>query len=404
MPERRRYIRRIIGSHNAGVSLPRVLEMSPPKPEGGIAESSDQKPDPKLVIESGGGTDHSKHKVLITPPSLSGKSGKAIESMRVAGGSDEPVRSGILRADRVDTGFMEERVTVPITAQDEAFGWRAEQMFWEFYNRSEDPEGYNRRWNIERDIPWKQIEHEPLSKDAATMIEAFFAVESYLPDFAEKGLGYYRSLVGMSSAHINWSYEELKHGRTLQLVLERSGARTPDHMREFRQTLARNVWTMPYPTAREMLIYAAFQEKETHRNYELLRGVVVDQGAEGAGQGLRTISRDEAFHHAFYKDLVRVLLEFDEVGTAQDIQRVAASFKMPAQHLIPDMGSRVRTMVRNGVVSSRQIRDEAIIPTIKAFGFRDPDELASVASAKTSLGVDNKIITIDPNYADPEEN
>ena len=106
------------------------------------------------------------------------------------------------------------------------------------------------------------------------------------------------------------------------------------------------------------------------------------QGSFGAAQGLRIIARDEAFHHAFYKDLVRMLLEYDEVGTAQDIQKVASSFRMPAQHLMPDMEQRVRVMVRNKVFGKRQVRDEAIVPTIKAFGFRDADELASVASAR----------------------
>jgi hypothetical protein len=101
----------------------------------------------------------------------------------------------------------------------------------------------------------------------------------------------------------------------------------------------------------------------------------------GAAHGLRIIARDEAFHHAFYKDLVRMLLEYDEVGTARDIQQVATTFRMPAQHLMPDMEQRVRVMVRNKVFGKRQVRDEAIIPTVQAFGFRDLDELASVASA-----------------------
>jgi hypothetical protein len=52
---------------------------------------------------------------------------------------------------------------------------------------------------------------------------------------------------------------------------------------------------------------------------------------------------------------------------------------MPAQHLLPDMEERVLIMVRNRVFGKRQVRDEAIIPTIKAFGFRDVSELKSVA-------------------------
>jgi hypothetical protein len=289
--------------------------------------------------------------------------------------------------------FKEDKVEVPISPWQEEFGWRVEQTFWSFFNRSEDPEGWNRRWVIERDVPWADVSREPLSEDTAQMIESFFAVESYLPDFAEKGLGYYRSMIGLTNSHINRSYEELKHGRTLQLVLERSGARTHEQMRKFRTDLARNAWTMPYPTPRLMLIYAAFQEKETNRNYEHLRDVLASQGSSGAAQALRIIGRDEAFHHAFYKDLVRMLLEYDEVGTAQDILTVARGFRMPAQHLMPDMERRVLTMVRNKVFGKRQVRDEAIIPTIKAFGFRDADELESVASARPA-GSNGHIVTV----------
>lgn len=288
--------------------------------------------------------------------------------------------------------FREDRVRVPVSPWEEDFGWRVEQAFWSYFNRSEDPEGWNRRWIVEKDVPWEDIKREPLSEDAALMIESFFAVESFLPDFAEKGLGYYRSMVGLSNSHINWSYEELKHGRTLQLILERSGARTPDQTRRFRLDLAQNQWTMPYPTARQMLIYASFQEKETQRNYELLRGVLARGGSFGAGQGLRIIGRDEAFHHAFYKDMVKMLIEYDEVGTAQDIELVAKSFRMPAQHLMPNMEERVLVMVRNKVFGKKQVRDEAIIPTIKAFGFRDAAELASVASARPSANPEERLV------------
>ena len=248
-------------------------------------------------------------------------------------------------------------------------------------------------------MPWDDVAREPISEDAALMIESFFAVESYLPDFAEKGMGYYRKMVGLSNGHINWSYEELKHGRTLQLILERSGARTPEQTRDFRMALARKAWTMPYPTARQMLIYASFQEKETQRNYEHLRNVLAGNGSFGAAQGLRIIGRDEAFHHAYYKDLVKMLLEYDEVGTAQDIQKVATSFRMPAQHLMPNMEDRVRVMVRNKVFGKKQVRDEAIIPTIKAFGFRDQDELISVATARP-MTEEKLILAPDP---EPEQ-
>ena len=294
--------------------------------------------------------------------------------------------------------FREARVNIPIAPWEEEMGWRVEEKFWEMFNRSEDPEGANRRWIIERDVPWDEIRREPIPDDAALMIESFYAVENYLPDFAEKGMNHYRRMVGLSNSHINWSYEELKHGRTLQLVLERAGARTHEQMRAFRQALARNEWTSPYPTPRKMIVYAAFQEKETQRNYQHLRDVLLKHGAVGAGRALEIISKDEAFHHAYYKDLVKMFLEYDEVGTAQDIMTVAQSFRMPAQHLMPNMEDRVRVMVRNRVFGKKQVRDEAIIPTIKAFGFRDAEQLQSVATARPA-DLSERIVTVPPDVA-----
>jgi hypothetical protein len=100
----------------------------------------------------------------------------------------------------VSPTFREERAPVRISAWEEEYGWRVEEMFWSYFNRSEDPEGWNRRWVIERDVPWADVRREPLHDDTALMIESFFAVESYLPDFAEKGLNYYRAMVGLSVA------------------------------------------------------------------------------------------------------------------------------------------------------------------------------------------------------------
>jgi acyl-[acyl-carrier-protein] desaturase len=135
----------------------------------------------------------------------------------------------------------------------------------------------------------------------------------------------------------------------------------------------------PFNTPRRMIGYASMQEKATHRNYEQLRGVALAQGATGAAGAIRLVSKDEAFHHAFYRDVMKLYLEYDEVGTARDLLYVAQNFQMPAQHLLPDAAHRIRSLARNRIVSKRSLREESIIPTIKSIGFRDLDELASVA-------------------------
>ena len=270
-------------------------------------------------------------------------------------------------------------VVLDLQPWEEEFGERINKLFWEFFDKSEDPEGWNRRWNIQRDIDWRQIQAQSLDANLTGLVESFFAVESFLPDFAEAGLGFYRRLLGLAHNHINWSYEELKHGRLLELVLIRSGARSEAQVAEFRRGVFRKVWRPPFDQARQMLVYAAYQERATNRNYVQLREVALKQGAEGAAAGLNYLARDEAFHHAYFRDVVKLYLEYDEVGTARDMVFVANNFRMPAQHLLPEPRERIKALARNRIVNKRRIKDESILPTIKALGFRDYEELASVA-------------------------
>ena len=270
-------------------------------------------------------------------------------------------------------------VVLDLQPWEEEFGERINKLFWEFFDKSEDPEGWNRRWNLQRDIDWRQIQAQTLDANLTGLVESFFAVESFLPDFAEAGLGFYRRLLGLAHNHINWSYEELKHGRLLELVLIRSGARSEEQVAEFRRGLFRKVWRPPFDQARQMLVYAAYQERATNRNYIQLREVALKQGAEGAAVGLNYLARDEAFHHAYFRDVVKLYLEYDEVGTARDLVFVANNFRMPAQHLLPEPRERIKALARNRIVNKRRIMDESILPTIKALGFRDYEELASVA-------------------------
>lgn len=271
--------------------------------------------------------------------------------------------------------------SIHIAPWEEEIGERVNELFWDYFERSEDPDGWNRRWVIGRDIDWAQVADQPIDENLAGLIESFYAVESFLPDFAGQGLVFYRRLLGLANNHVNWSYEELKHGRVLELILHRSGARTAEQVKAFRRDIFRTTWVAPFRSAREMLCYASIQEKATNRNYERLRDVALSQGGEAAAVGIRLLARDEAFHHAFFRDVVKLFLEYDDVGTARDLLHVVNNFRMPAQHLLPNAGDRIRSLARNRIVSRRQLRDESIVPTIKAVGFRDLDELASVAAA-----------------------
>src|SRR5688500_16844089 len=153
------------------------------------------------------------------------------------------IESGLgIGSERQGYVWNEEQQELDIQPWEETFGHKLNKLFWDFFDKSEDPEGWNRRWNIQRDVDWRAVAAQPIDDNLTMLLESFFAVESYLPDFASQGLGFYRRLLGLSQNHINWSYEELKHSRVLELVLERSGARSEAEVMAFRNVLWRKVW------------------------------------------------------------------------------------------------------------------------------------------------------------------
>jgi len=54
----------------------------------------------------------------------------------------------------------------------------------------------------------------------------------------------------------------------------------------------------------------------------------------------------------------------------------------PSKLLLPDAAERVRTLARNTFGSKRDILNQSIIPTIRAAGFRDVDEIVGITGAE----------------------
>src|SRR5260370_24183013 len=99
------------------------------------------------------------------------------------------------------------------------------ENFMKFFHQAEE----RRRWNIERDIPWEQA-NRTTSERTAKIVEAFSAVEMYLPDYTSKMLHMIRRSRGRAWFQANSGYEESKHSLTLDRWLIASCNRTPEQM------------------------------------------------------------------------------------------------------------------------------------------------------------------------------
>src|SRR5882762_5375905 len=209
------------------------------------------------------------------------------------------------------------------------------ELYLEFFNRAEA----ERRWNLQKDIPWDQA-NPKTSDDIALIVESFMAVELYLPDYTSKILELVRKSRGRAWFQANWGYEESKHSLALEQWLLHSGKRTPQEVNTFTDSVLEREWKLPFETPRQMMIYTVFQELSTGLNYRNLRRKAIEQKDEALATALSFIARDESAHYQFFQDGVKLYMKEDRDGTLEDIAFVLPRFQMPAHALIPDWEHR----------------------------------------------------------------
>src|SRR5580692_10089878 len=84
-------------------------------------------------------------------------------------------------------------------------------LYLEYFHKAEA----NRRWNLQKDIPWEQINTNP-DPAIVQVMQAYMAVELYLPDYTSKILHLVRASRGRAWFQANWGYEESKHSLALE--------------------------------------------------------------------------------------------------------------------------------------------------------------------------------------------
>ena len=248
-------------------------------------------------------------------------------------------------------------------------------LYKEFFDHAED----KRRWNLQKDIPWAEVKPVgDVGEDLVSIVEAFFAVEIYIPDYNAKLLRSTRSQRGFAWFQLNWGYEESKHSRALEEWLIRSGHRTERQMWEFTDRLFQKEWSMPQDTPRRMFCYTALQELATQVNYLGLEKLVRDAKDPALTKALLLIAADEGNHHRFFADTLRLFLEEDRVGTLNDFAYVLSKFEMPAHELIPNWEKYGERIEASGMYNGRVFVRRVLFPTLQRLGITR-DELKAAA-------------------------
>src|SRR5205085_1765680 len=220
------------------------------------------------------------------------------------------------------------------------------------------------------DIPWDHA-NPNVSPFIGDVVEAFSAVEMFLPDYTAKILQMIRKSRGRAWFQANWGYEESKHSLTLAEWLVRSKKRTEKGMRAYENALLDNgEWELPFDHPRQMIIYTMIQELATWLNYWNLKQYIEskEEGDQALSRALHLISADEKTHYNFFRKGVKIFLEFEHEETLADIKYVFDNFQMPAHTLIPGWDERAKQIHAARIYGPREYLTKVYQPILDDLG------------------------------------
>jgi acyl-[acyl-carrier-protein] desaturase len=223
-----------------------------------------------------------------------------------------------------------------------------------------------RNWNPNTDFDWRKLRTDHSDK-LNTIVQGFFAVEQYVPDYVTALLRVIRRSHGRSHFHIRWGAEEEKHADLWENALLFSRFRTPEWIDEYKHTLRQQQWELPWEDPMHMIFYTVIQERATQVNY-LNTGLIAKGRFEHPdyqndedpvlAQVAQVIAVDEAAHYNFFLEGARLYLYYYPAQALDALYNVMKFFAMPAGNIIPDYDKFAEVVAQAGVYGPREhLRD-----------------------------------------------
>jgi len=233
-----------------------------------------------------------------------------------------------------------------------------------------------RNWNPDQDFDWQNIRQDH-PEELNRILEGFFAVEQYVPDYVSTLLNVIRTSHGRSHFHIRWGAEEEKHAELWHNAVLFSRHRSPEWLREYMGQLRGQEWKLPWEDPIRMIFYTVFQERATQVNY--LNTAVIARGQSEnpifkdcadpvLERAARTIAVDEAAHYNFFLEGARLYLYYYPTQALEAMSDVIKYFAMPANDIIPDYDKFAETVHRAGVYGPREHARDVVQVALKNLG------------------------------------
>jgi acyl-[acyl-carrier-protein] desaturase len=201
-----------------------------------------------------------------------------------------------------------------------------------------------RNWHPDKSFNWRALRPDH-SLDLHSIIEGFFAVEQYVPDYVISMVRLLRRSYGRSHFQIRWGAEETKHADAWRNALLFLHRRTAQWIEDYGQALRNREWRLPWEDAFHMSFYTVIQERATQLNYlnTALAALGKSSRPELAGdhdpvlaEVAQTIAVDEAAHYNFFTEVARLLLYYYPTQALEALGDVVRHFAMPAMDILPN--------------------------------------------------------------------
>ncbi|WP_104989571.1 acyl-ACP desaturase [Deinococcus sp. NW-56] len=233
-----------------------------------------------------------------------------------------------------------------------------------------------RNWNPDRSFEWLKLRQD-LPPEIVKVIQGFFAVEQYAPDFTSSLVNLVRRSHGRSHFQLRWGSEEEKHADAWENAVLFSGQRSPQWIEEYKERLRSQTWELPFPDAIHNIVYTVFQERATQLNYLNMMKIAQGKSEKPQYAGFsdpvlakvaQTIAVDEAAHYNFFLEGVRMYLYYYPERTLDAIKNVIGQFSMPASALVPDWQDFAETVYRAGIYGPRDFQRDVMQVAFRNLG------------------------------------
>ncbi len=209
-----------------------------------------------------------------------------------------------------------------------------------------------RNWSPDTSFDWSSLRRDH-SPQIVNIVEGFYAVEQFAPDYTTELTRLTRSNYGRSHFHIQWGAEEERHADVWCNTLLHMHGRSASEIESYTHELRRSAWSLPWNNPIHMIFYTVLQERATELIYlnlaKLTQGRVAqpcvpDHRDPVLAHIARTVAIDEAAHFNFFLEGARLYLFYQPDEAIPALTDVLRGFMMPAADLIPNYDEFTRDL------------------------------------------------------------